>query len=106
MSSPPPRRAPTSRAARRRPRSAAYRRRRFAALALVAAAPLVVGLLVGRGGGGKSLSPADVVRIQRAEQPGHFTESVSRVLLIHSPLWDRALELGGGSHYDFAPELA
>ena len=26
-------------------------------------------------------------------------------LLIHSPLWERALQLGGGSHYDFAPEL-
>src|SRR3954453_5502982 len=106
MSSPPPRRAPTSRAARRRPRPAAYRRRRFAALALVAAAALVVGLVAGRGGGGKSLSPADVVRIQREAQPVHFTVSVSGDLLIHSPLWERALELGGGSHYDFAPELA
>jgi poly-gamma-glutamate synthesis protein (capsule biosynthesis protein) len=75
-------------------------------LLLLAAAALVVGLLVGRGGDGKSLSPADVVRIQREAQPVHFTVSVSGDLLIHSPLWERALELGGGNHYDFAPELA
>ena len=73
---------------------------------LVAAIALIVGLLVGKGGGGKSLSPEEVVRIQREAQPVHFTVSVSGDLLIHSPLWERALALGGGNHYDFAPELA
>jgi poly-gamma-glutamate synthesis protein (capsule biosynthesis protein) len=58
------------------------------------------------GRGGKSLSPEEVVRIQREAQPVHFTVSVSGDLLIHSPLWERALALGGGNHYDFAPELA
>ena len=73
---------------------------------LVAAIALIVGLLVGKGGGGKSLSPEEVVRIQREAQPVHFTVSASGDLLIHSPLWERALALGGGNHYDFAPELA
>ena len=27
-------------------------------------------------------------------------------LLIHSPVWERALALGGGHHYDFAPLFA
>ena len=34
-----------------------------------------------------------------------FTVSASGDLLIHSPVWERALALGGGNHYDFAPEL-
>ena len=73
---------------------------------LVAAIALIVGLLVGKGGDGKSLSREEVVRIQQEAQPVHFTVSVSGDLLIHSPLWERALALGGGNHYDFAPELA
>jgi poly-gamma-glutamate synthesis protein (capsule biosynthesis protein) len=35
-----------------------------------------------------------------------FTVEASGDLLIHSPVWERALELGGGSHYDFAPLFA
>ena len=35
----------------------------------------------------------------------HLTISVSGDLLIHSPVWERALQLGGGS-YDFAPLFA
>jgi poly-gamma-glutamate capsule biosynthesis protein CapA/YwtB (metallophosphatase superfamily) len=31
--------------------------------------------------------------------------SVSGDLLIHEPVWERALALGGGSHYDFGAEL-
>jgi poly-gamma-glutamate capsule biosynthesis protein CapA/YwtB (metallophosphatase superfamily) len=76
---------------------------------LLAAGALALGLVVGGstgGGGAGSLSPTDVARIQQEAQPVHFTVSVSGDLLIHSPLWERALALGGGSHYDFAPELA
>jgi poly-gamma-glutamate capsule biosynthesis protein CapA/YwtB (metallophosphatase superfamily) len=77
---------------------------------LVAAAALVVGLVVGRGGGGTPHGQGDVPSGQPDQQeaaaPVHFTVSVSGDLLIHSPLWERALELGGGNHYDFAPELA
>jgi Bacterial capsule synthesis protein PGA_cap len=40
--------------------------------------------------------PAQTIR------PVKFTVEASGDLLIHSPVWERALELGGGSHYDFA----
>jgi poly-gamma-glutamate synthesis protein (capsule biosynthesis protein) len=73
---------------------------------LVAVLALVGGLIIGGGDGGESLSRHQVARIQQQEaEPVHFTVSASGDLLIHSPLWERALELGGG-HYDFAPELA
>jgi poly-gamma-glutamate synthesis protein (capsule biosynthesis protein) len=35
-----------------------------------------------------------------------ITVEASGDLLIHSPVWERALELGGGSHYNFAPLFA
>ena len=76
------------------------------ALVAVAGVALVAGILVGQAGGGRSLSPQDVARMQQEAQPVHFTVSVSGDLLIHSPLWERALALGGGGHYNFAPELA
>jgi capsule synthesis protein PGA_cap len=74
------------------------------ALAALAAAALATGLAVGSGGGGggRSLSPADVVRVQREAQPVRFTVEASGDLLIHSPVWERALAIGGGD-YDFAP---
>src|SRR4051812_41869416 len=108
MSSRPVRPARSSGAAARRRQSARYRRRRFAALALLAVAALVVGLVLGSsgdGGGGGSLSATAVIREQREAQPVHFTVSVSGDLLIHTSVWERALTLGGGSHYDFAGEL-
>ncbi len=73
-------------------------------LAAIAAAALVTGLAVGSGAGpgGESLSPADVVRLQREAQPVRFTVEASGDLLIHSLVWERALALGG-SDYDFAP---
>jgi poly-gamma-glutamate synthesis protein (capsule biosynthesis protein) len=39
-------------------------------------------------------------------QPVSFVVEASGDLLIHSPVFDRALELGGGSHYDFTPMFA
>jgi poly-gamma-glutamate capsule biosynthesis protein CapA/YwtB (metallophosphatase superfamily) len=96
-----------SRAARRRPTPTAYRRRRLAGLGVFAAAALAAGIIVGSGaGGGTTLTPRQAVRQQRVEHPVHFTVEASGDLLIHSPVWERALALGGGSHYDFAPELA
>jgi hypothetical protein len=99
---------PDPRVARRRRQSAAHRRRRFAAVVLLAVAALIAGLVIGAnaGGGGKPLTPRQAVKQQREEQPVDFTVSASGDLLIHSPVWERALALGGGSHYDFAPELA
>lgn len=91
---------------RRRPKAAIYRRRRLAALAIAAVVIAAVALIVrGGGGGGRSLAPEEVVRAQRQAQPVHFTVSASGDLLIHTPVWERALALGGGSHYDFAAEL-
>src|SRR5947207_1497835 len=90
---------------RRRTTAAKYRRRRLAALAATAAVALAVGLAVGAGGGGTPLTPRQAVRAQREAHPVHFTVSASGDLLIHSPVWARALALGGGNHYDFAGEL-
>ncbi len=42
----------------------------------------------------------------RRQRPVRFTVSVSGDLLIHEPVWERALALGGGTHYDFGAELA
>jgi poly-gamma-glutamate capsule biosynthesis protein CapA/YwtB (metallophosphatase superfamily) len=90
-----------------RRRRAVQRRRRLAALALLAAIALVAGIAIGGStGGGRSLSPAQAVRVEREAQPVNFTVSASGDLLIHTALWERALELGGGSQYNFAPELA
>ena len=99
------------RAARRRRQSAAYRRWRFAIAAVCAIVALGAGIVVGRNvDGGHPPSPRQAtrqqVKHQREEQPVHFTVSASGDLLIHSPVWERALALGGGGHYDFAPEFA
>jgi len=95
-------------AARRRPRSAAYRRRRFTLVAFLAIGALVAGIVVGTnaGDGGNAPTRRQAVKQQREAQQVHFTVSASGDLLIHSPVWERALALGGGSRYDFAPELA
>jgi hypothetical protein len=98
---------PDRRAARRR-QSAAYRRRRSAVVLLLALAALIAGVVVGAssGGGGEPLTPRQATKQEREAQPVHFTVSASGDLLIHTSVWERALALGGGSHYDFAPELA
>src|SRR5258706_9915896 len=44
---------------------------------------------------------------RRSESPVvQFVVESSGDLLIHSPVWERALVLGGGRHYNFAPLLA
>ena len=95
----------SSRRPRRRPSPALHQRRRRAALAGVAAIALIAGLTIGSCGGATTLTREQQLHAERAAQPVHFTVSVSGDLLIHSPLWERALQLGGGGHYDFAPEL-
>jgi poly-gamma-glutamate synthesis protein (capsule biosynthesis protein) len=85
---------------------AIYQRRRLVAGAIVVA---VLGVLVlGIVDGGGELAdppdtPAEVLSRERAERPVRFTVSVSGDLLIHSPVFERALSLGGGNRYDFAP---
>src|SRR5689334_3956166 len=88
----------------RRPGPTLHQRRRRAALAGIAALALIAGLAIGSCSGGGTLTKEQQLQAERASQPVSFTVSVSGDLLIHSPLWERALELGGG-HYDFAPEL-
>ena len=49
--------------------------------------------------------PRDAVRVPRQPKPVRFRVSVSGDLLIHAPIWERALALGGGNRYDFGAEL-
>jgi poly-gamma-glutamate capsule biosynthesis protein CapA/YwtB (metallophosphatase superfamily) len=74
-------------------------------MALAAVGAVVLAIVLIAGGGGEELTPAERVRAERAEEPVRFTVSVSGDLLIHSPLWARALANGGG-RYDFAPFFA
>jgi len=93
---------------RRRPTPAVYRRRRLAALLAAGVASLIL-LVAIRSCGGEPALPlsAEEVREARLEaEPVELTLSFSGDLLIHTPLFARALELGGGERYDFAPLLA
>jgi poly-gamma-glutamate capsule biosynthesis protein CapA/YwtB (metallophosphatase superfamily) len=100
---PEPRRS--SRRDRRRAGPTLVQRRRRAAIAAIAGLALIAGLTIGSCGGPTTLTREQQLQAQRASAPVHFTVSVSGDLLIHSPLWERALALGGGNKYDFAPEL-
>jgi hypothetical protein len=107
---------------RRRAAAKARRRRRriLGTVLVVAIVALAAGAwvaLAGGGGGNSSGSRAGSGRIvgaatthahqtRRAPRPVTFTVEASGDLLIHSPVWERALELGGGSHYNFAPLFA
>jgi poly-gamma-glutamate capsule biosynthesis protein CapA/YwtB (metallophosphatase superfamily) len=89
---------------------ATYQRRRLVALVVILAVliVLVLGLLDGGDGGlvEAPQTPDEVISRQHAEQPVRFTLSVSGDLLIHSPVFEHALSLGGGNSYDFAPMFA
>lgn len=57
-------------------------------------------------GGGEEAPPLSAEKahlVELTENPVELTLSFSGDLLIHSPVWGRALALGGGQHYDFAP---
>ncbi|MGH2961300.1 MAG: CapA family protein [Solirubrobacterales bacterium] len=85
---------------------AIYQRRRLVAGGIVAAvlAVLVLGIV---DGGGELTDPPDtpeeLLSQAREERPVRFTLSVSGDMLIHSPVFERALADGGGERYDFAP---
>jgi poly-gamma-glutamate synthesis protein (capsule biosynthesis protein) len=92
------------------PESAAvYRRRRLAALAVLCGAVLFAALAIGGGGGAEEfsaealLSPDELRRAQLDAEPVELEISVGGGLLIHGPVYERALEAGGGDRYDFAP---
>jgi poly-gamma-glutamate synthesis protein (capsule biosynthesis protein) len=90
---------------------------------LVALAALLIALALGGCGGGggddggramagaadrsTTSTPAKPAsEHHRRPRARHLTISVSGDLLIHSPVWERALALGGGGSYDFAPLFA
>jgi hypothetical protein len=96
-----------SMAARRR-----RRRRLLALLSVTAAGSLIAGVIVAQpgatrtrhtGSGNPHHATVDAIRLLA---PITFTVEASGDLLIHSPVWDRALALGGGSRYDFDPLFA
>jgi hypothetical protein len=93
----------------RRESPAVYRRRRLAA-ALAFVFVLLLGVLVVRGCGGEEpgvpLTAEEARQVQLEADPVELTISASGDLLIHSPVFARALELGGGESYDFTPMLA
>lgn len=62
--------------------------------------------LCGGGSDAPEFTATEVRRAELAENPVELTLSFSGDLLIHTPLFARALELGGGERYDFAPMLA
>jgi len=81
-----------------------------ATLALAAALGVVAGALAGAGHRRPPRAAQHPVRARtRAAAPSRpitFTVEASGDLLIHSPVWERALADGGGAHYDFAALLA
>ena len=94
-----------------RENSVTYRRRRLAAFALLAALGLLAFLALGSGDDGGApelteLTPEQVHQGQLEAEPVELELSVSGDLLIHSPVFARALALGGGSDYDFEPLFA
>jgi Bacterial capsule synthesis protein PGA_cap len=91
------------------PTRATYLRRVAPVAAAVGAVAVGAALWLGQRDGesgevaeGPSLAQEDV-REPRKPRPVHLTVSASGDLLIHSPVYSRALALGGGSRYDFAP---
>jgi Bacterial capsule synthesis protein PGA_cap len=73
------------------------------AIAAVAAIAVAVATSVGGGSGHAAPHPRADVGAARLVHPVELTVEASGDLLIHSPIWERALQLGGGAHYNFAP---
>jgi capsule synthesis protein PGA_cap len=74
----------------------------------VALAALVLALAAGGcGAGARAGVPATTAPHAPAPRPPtiHLTIEANGDLLIHQPIWQRALALGGGRGYDFAPLL-
>ncbi len=91
---------------------AVRRRRRVALLSIVVVLALVTGALLSFGAGGQARRGTPTAGPGRQAKGGTPTRPVRLVveasgdLLIHSPVWERALVLGGGSHYNFTPLFA
>ena len=91
---PAPRKAP-----RRRPTPAVYRRRRLAALAVARRRDRrrSSSRTGGGGGGAAGRAARDRCGPSARPQPVRFTIEASGDLLIHAPVWERALALGGAT---------
>jgi Bacterial capsule synthesis protein PGA_cap len=85
----------TRRAPSRRESPATYRRRRLVALLVLVA---IVVLIAWAASGGDGEGGAD-----GEPEPIRLTIAATGDLLIHSPVFEQALALGGGSTYDFEP---
>jgi capsule synthesis protein PGA_cap len=84
-----------------------YWRRRLAALAALALGAVAVAMVVrGLGGHDEASSGTAGGDASSAERTVRFTVAASGDLLIHSPVFFKALEYGGGAGYDFRPMLA
>jgi hypothetical protein len=96
-------------AARARRRRA---RQRTATVLVVIVAAVAAGAWIAFAGGhhkqaqAQTAAASDKHKRAATVKPVRFTVEASGDLLIHSPVWDRALELGGGTHYNFAPLFA
>jgi poly-gamma-glutamate capsule biosynthesis protein CapA/YwtB (metallophosphatase superfamily) len=92
-------------ASRRRPTPADYRRRRMVAVVAVVAAVILLVLAFKACGGSEelSLTPEQTRRLELDQEPVKLTLSFSGDLLMHSPVYGRALALGNGQSYDFTP---
>jgi hypothetical protein len=80
----------------------------IAVVAVIASAVgvLAVALSASGGSGRSQSSGAAPAARPAAPRPVRLTVEASGDLLIHSPIWERALVLGGGRHYNFAPLFA
>lgn len=98
--------APTSRRARSTATPAVYRRRRLAGLIALAVLALLLALVFrscGRGAESTPFGGTGALWEQEDAETVELTLAFSGDLLIHAPVFDRALELGNGERYDFAP---
>ena len=84
--------------------SAVYRRRRITAiLALLGLAAVLAFAIRADRTDYPDFTSSELQSFERAADPIRFTVSASGDILVHSPLWAKALENGGGSTYDFSP---
>ncbi len=94
---------PEPRRSRSRATPAVYRRRRVAGLVVIGIAILLAILGFRSCDGGLPLVSEPTRSERLAADPVRLTLSFSGDLLMHTPVFARALEVGGGERYEFAP---
>ena len=99
-------RAPTTQRPCSHPTPTVYRRRRLVGLIVLVVLALLLILVFRSCGGGSESTPlgsTDALSEPQDAEPVELTLAFSGDLLMHSPVFERALELGNGKGYDFAP---